>query len=87
MEKTKFKLHSNIEAIKYYKGNTVAFIKSRKEKRKIYAMEEEMIEFAKEVNLELSDVIVDDSPDIIVDIAHHHAWTPEILDNSESNQE
>ena len=60
MKKTNFEVVDNPEAMKHLDDKAIAFIKSRKAEHKIHAMAAEMIQMAKELDVELTDVIVDD---------------------------
>lgn len=60
MKKANFEVVGNPEAMKHLDNKAIAFIKSRKAEHKIHAMAAEMSEMAKELNVELTDVIVED---------------------------
>lgn len=137
MKKTDFRVMDNRDVVAQFDGKAIAFIKSRKADHKIHAMATEMIEMALDLDVELTDVIVDGSanddidrrvitdfcqtldeteavmvfvnnifsfttdpddlfkfidtlmnkPVLIVDMEHHFTLSPEVPDDSESNDE
>ncbi len=60
MKKTNFEVVDNSEAMKHLDNKAIAFNKSRKAEHKIHAMAAEIIQMAKELDVELTNVIVDD---------------------------
>lgn len=137
MKKTDFRVMDNRDVVAQFDGKAIAFIKSRKADHKIHAMATEMIEMALDLDVELTDVIVDGSanddidrrvitefcqtldgteavmvfvnnifsfttdpddlfkfidtlmnkPVLIVDMEHHLTLSPEVPNDSESNDE
>lgn len=67
MKKTDFRVMDNRDVVAQFDGKAIAFIKSRKADHKIHAMATEMIEMALDLDVELTDVIVDGSANDDID--------------------
>lgn len=60
MKKTNFEVVSTPEAMNHLDDKAIVFIKSRNTEHKNHAMAAEMIEMAKELDVELTGIILDD---------------------------
>ena len=69
MKKTNFRVVRNTDEKMKCDGKAVVFIKSRKADHKIHAAAAEMIKMAESLNLEVTDVIVDESANLDIDRA------------------